>query len=91
MPVSVMQHSEVSICLFDSMYTTGSAATPAGAADASVPSATPSSAYLCRMNENRPNNVGQYILVQRTPNKCGAFCHDDCIGSAELCLTCLIR
>ncbi|XP_053601413.1 polycomb protein Asx [Plodia interpunctella] len=85
------------------------------------------------MNENRPNNVGQYILVQRTPNvaprassappsnqnsnvsvarcrsvgadeacvcnlramilckKCGAFCHDDCIGSAELCLTCLIR
>ncbi|XP_049868628.1 polycomb protein Asx [Pectinophora gossypiella] len=83
--------------------------------------------------ENRPNNVGQYILVQRTPNvaprassappanpntnvsvarcrsvgaedscvcnlramilckKCGAFCHDDCIGSAELCLTCLIR
>ncbi|KAJ2944597.1 hypothetical protein O0L34_g3950 [Tuta absoluta] len=84
-------------------------------------------------NENRPNNVGQYILVQRTPNvaprassappanqntnvsvarcrsvgaeescvcnlramilckKCGAFCHDDCIGSAELCLTCLIR
>ncbi|CAH2265264.1 jg19791 [Pararge aegeria aegeria] len=23
--------------------------------------------------------------------KCGAFCHDDCIGSAELCLTCLIR
>lgn len=85
------------------------------------------------MNENRSNNVGQYILVQRTPNvaprassappanqntnvsvarcrsvgaddpcvcnlramilckKCGAFCHDDCIGSAELCLTCLIR
>ncbi|XP_063838919.1 putative Polycomb group protein ASXL3 [Ostrinia nubilalis] len=85
------------------------------------------------INENRPNNVGQYILVQRTPNvaprassappsnqnsnvsvarcrsvgaedacvcnlramilckKCGAFCHDDCIGSAELCLTCLIR
>ncbi|XP_072936291.1 uncharacterized protein Asx isoform X2 [Epargyreus clarus] len=23
--------------------------------------------------------------------KCGAFCHDDCIGSAELCFTCLIR
>lgn len=23
--------------------------------------------------------------------KCGAFCHDDCIGSAELCLTCFIR
>ncbi|CAH0700771.1 unnamed protein product [Spodoptera exigua] len=85
------------------------------------------------INENRSNNVGQYILVQRTPNvaprassappanqntnvsvarcrsvgaddacvcnlramilckKCGAFCHDDCIGSAELCLTCLIR
>lgn len=85
------------------------------------------------MNENRSNNVGQYILVQRTPTaaprassappanqntnvsvarcrsvgaddpcvcnlramilckKCGAFCHDDCIGSAELCLTCLIR
>ncbi|XP_047544528.1 polycomb protein Asx [Vanessa atalanta] len=85
------------------------------------------------MNENRSNNMGQYILVQRTPNvaprassappsnqnsnvnvtrcrsvgaddacvcnlramilckKCGAFCHDDCIGSAELCLTCLIR
>ncbi|XP_045511634.1 putative Polycomb group protein ASXL3 [Colias croceus] len=85
------------------------------------------------INENRPNNMGQYILVQRTPNvaprassapptnqnininvtrcrsvgaddscvcnlramilckKCGAFCHDDCIGSAELCLTCLIR
>ncbi|KAG7311698.1 hypothetical protein JYU34_002752 [Plutella xylostella] len=85
------------------------------------------------VNENRPNNVGQYILVQRTPaaaprassappsnqntnvsvarcrsvgadeacvcnlramilcKKCGAFCHDDCIGSADLCLTCLIR
>ncbi|CAG9099973.1 unnamed protein product [Plutella xylostella] len=85
------------------------------------------------VNENRPNNVGQYILVQRTPSvaprassappsnqntnvsvarcrsvgadeacvcnlramilckKCGAFCHDDCIGSADLCLTCLIR
>ncbi|XP_004929361.2 polycomb protein Asx [Bombyx mori] len=85
------------------------------------------------VNENRPNNMGQYILVQRTPNvvprassappanqntnvsiarcrsvgaedscvcnlramilckKCGAFCHDDCIGSAELCLTCFIR
>ncbi|XP_013181322.1 PREDICTED: polycomb protein Asx isoform X1 [Papilio xuthus] len=85
------------------------------------------------VNENRSNNMGQYILVQRTPNviprassappsnlntnvnvarcrsvgaedacvcnlramilckKCGAFCHDDCIGSAELCLTCLIR
>ncbi|KAJ0181681.1 hypothetical protein K1T71_002403 [Dendrolimus kikuchii] len=85
------------------------------------------------INENRSNNVGQYILVQRTPNvaprassappanqntnvsvsrcrsvgaeeacvcnlramvlckKCGAFCHDDCIGTAELCLTCLIR
>jgi hypothetical protein len=23
--------------------------------------------------------------------KCGAFCHDECIGSSDLCLTCLIR
>lgn len=23
--------------------------------------------------------------------KCGAFCHDDCIGPSDLCLTCLIR
>lgn len=85
------------------------------------------------MNENRSNNVGQYILVQRTPSiaprassapptnqntnvsvsrcrsvgaeegcvcslramvlckRCGAFCHDDCIGAADLCFTCLIR
>ncbi|KOB65172.1 Polycomb protein Asx [Operophtera brumata] len=34
MPVSVMQHSEVSTCLFYSMYTTGSAAAPAGDDDA---------------------------------------------------------
>jgi additional sex combs-like protein len=23
--------------------------------------------------------------------KCGAFCHDDCIGPSKLCVTCLIR
>lgn len=23
--------------------------------------------------------------------KCGAFCHDDCIGPSDLCMTCLIR
>lgn len=23
--------------------------------------------------------------------KCGAFCHDDCIGPSRLCVTCLIR
>ncbi|XP_041976297.1 putative Polycomb group protein ASXL3 [Aricia agestis] len=93
----------------------------------------PAAVMTHEINENRSNNMGQYILVQRTPNvaprassappanqntnvnatrcrsvgaedscvcnlramipckKCGAFCHDDCIGSAELCLTCIIR
>lgn len=23
--------------------------------------------------------------------KCGAFCHDDCVGPSKLCGTCLIR
>jgi len=23
--------------------------------------------------------------------KCGAFCHNDCIGPSKLCVTCLIR
>lgn len=22
--------------------------------------------------------------------KCGAFCHDDCIGPSKLCVTCLV-
>lgn len=84
------------------------------------------------INDTRVNNMGQYILLQRSNvaprassappanqnvnvavgrcrsagsedacvcnlramvlcKKCGAFCHDDCIGAPDLCFTCLIR
>ncbi|XP_018899617.2 uncharacterized protein Asx isoform X1 [Bemisia tabaci] len=32
-------------------------------------------------------NLNAMVVCQ----KCGAFCHDDCISSSRLCLTCLIR
>ncbi|PSN41755.1 hypothetical protein C0J52_08862 [Blattella germanica] len=32
-------------------------------------------------------NLKAMIMCQ----KCGAFCHDDCIGPSRLCVTCLIR
>ena len=54
-------------------------------------------------SDYRVEEVGQIILDSSGANcvcdlramimcrKCGAFCHDDCIGSSDLCLTCLIR
>ncbi|XP_008180420.1 polycomb protein Asx isoform X1 [Acyrthosiphon pisum] len=59
------------------------------------------------LNGGRPASVGiqvsTYGQSQQTNDcscslnamvvckKCGAFCHDDCIGPSKLCVTCLIR
>jgi hypothetical protein len=43
---------------------------------------------------NRNNSGGNCVCDLRAMimcRKCGAFCHDDCIGSADLCMTCIIR
>lgn len=39
---------------------------------------------------NQPNCVCN-LKAMIACKKCGAFCHDDCIGPLRLCVTCLIR
>ncbi|KAG8212796.1 hypothetical protein J437_LFUL019767, partial [Ladona fulva] len=54
--------------------------TNAGTPSSSSPSAS-STASDCACN------LKAMIMCR----KCGAFCHDDCIGPSRLCVTCLIR
>lgn len=35
------------------------------------------------------SNCACNLKGMKTCSKCGAFCHDDCIGSSKLCVTCL--
>lgn len=37
------------------------------------------------------NNCACNLKAMVMCRKCGAFCHDDCIGPSRLCVTCLIR
>lgn len=36
------------------------------------------------------SNCGCGLNGMKTCSKCGAFCHEDCIGPSKLCVTCLI-
>ena len=36
------------------------------------------------------SNCACSLKSMKTCSKCGAFCHDDCIGPSRLCVTCLI-
>ncbi|GFG33371.1 hypothetical protein Cfor_01822 [Coptotermes formosanus] len=38
-----------------------------------------------------PSQCGCNLKAMIMCKKCGAFCHDDCIGPSRLCVTCLIR
>ncbi|XP_054710744.1 polycomb protein Asx-like [Uloborus diversus] len=40
---------------------------------------------------NNGNNCACNLKAMVMCLKCGAFCHDDCIGPSRLCVTCLIR
>jgi additional sex combs-like protein len=51
----------------------------------SPPSSSP--ALAARKQQECLCNLKAMIMCQ----KCGAFCHDDCIGPSRLCVTCLIR
>lgn len=37
------------------------------------------------------NECACNLNAMKICKKCGAFCHDDCIGPTKLCVTCLIR
>ena len=43
------------------------------------------------MVQNGVNSVACNMKAMIACKNCGAFCHDDCISSSRLCLTCLIR
>lgn len=43
------------------------------------------------MAQNGVNSVACNMKAMITCKNCGAFCHDDCISSNRLCVTCLIR
>jgi len=43
------------------------------------------------MVQNGVNSVACNVKAMITCKNCGAFCHDDCISSSRLCVTCLIR
>lgn len=36
------------------------------------------------------SNCGCNLKAMRECQKCGAFCHEDCIGSSNLCVSCLV-
>lgn len=38
-----------------------------------------------------PNNCACSLNAMVICQQCGAFCHDDCIGSSKLCVACVIR
>jgi len=38
-----------------------------------------------------PNNCACSLNAMVICQQCGAFCHDDCIGAAKLCVACVIR
>lgn len=41
-------------------------------------------------SETSQSNCACNLKGMKTCSKCGAFCHDDCIGPSKLCVTCLI-
>lgn len=41
-------------------------------------------------SETSQSNCACNLKGMKTCSKCGAFCHDDCIGPSRLCVTCLI-
>ncbi|XP_053394409.1 polycomb protein Asx-like isoform X2 [Mercenaria mercenaria] len=41
-------------------------------------------------SETSQSNCSCTLKGMKTCTKCGAFCHDDCIGPSKLCVTCLI-
>ena len=43
------------------------------------------------MVPNGVNSVACNVKAMVVCKNCGAFCHDDCISSSRLCVTCLIR
>ena len=43
------------------------------------------------MIQNGVNSVACNMKAMVVCKNCGAFCHDDCISSSRLCVTCLIR
>ncbi|XP_013420611.1 polycomb protein Asx isoform X2 [Lingula anatina] len=41
-------------------------------------------------NSSQPSKCACNLKAMVMCQKCGAFCHDDCIGPSKLCVTCLI-
>lgn len=41
--------------------------------------------------ENTPPNCACSLNAMVVCQQCGAFCHDDCMGSTKLCISCIIR
>ncbi|KAG4071894.1 hypothetical protein HA402_006055 [Bradysia odoriphaga] len=49
------------------------------------------SSYQHYSGENTPPNCACALNPMVICQQCGAFCHDECMGSSKLCLTCVIR
>lgn len=46
--------------------------------------------YSLSAEKNLPNcacSLNAMVICQQ----CGAFCHDDCMGTSKLCVSCIIR
>lgn len=41
--------------------------------------------------ENTPPNCSCSLNAMVICQQCGVFCHDECMGSSKLCISCVIR
>ncbi|XP_075213071.1 transcriptional regulator additional sex combs [Lycorma delicatula] len=62
-----------------------------GAATPRDPSPTPGCYPNKHSLRSTNNDCACSLKAMIVCKKCGAFCHDDCIGPSKLCVTCLIR
>lgn len=47
--------------------------------------------HFVAVGENTPPNCSCSMNAMVICQQCGIFCHDQCMGSAKLCLSCVIR
>lgn len=47
--------------------------------------------FAVAAGENTPPNCTCSLNPMVICQQCGAFCHDDCVGSTKLCVSCVIR
>ncbi|XP_046385851.1 polycomb protein Asx isoform X2 [Ischnura elegans] len=64
---------------------------PTSSGTSPTTAATPSSSSSSPSASSTASECACNLKAMIMCRKCGAFCHDDCIGPSRLCVTCLIR